>query len=478
MKKTLRKNFFLLVGTFLLLLVVHLPLLTKNILTADVLLNNFYYNGYSWEISIGRFGLFIIGLLKFYHSTPLLDLIPSFILFYFILYFLIQLFEIKSYISKFLILLIFVTSPIISATFLFHYCTIGYFISFLCGILSTYFFYKCNNKYIRVILPILMIVISLSMYQAYLSLIVTVFVFYNLKLILDKKYHYKDVFLYLLVLLFGLLFYFILMKLSLLIFHVDMSGYSNANTIGIHILLDIPRKFISAYQLFFEFFFGDSIVKNSYFHTFIYSIVLFVFMILILIQNILIKRIKFTHIVLCILLIFLLPVFLNSVIFVITDTKLQLLMSASYLIIPVFILSLDMNLWYKIFLVIVFGLLIRVHFIQVRATYISLENTFQSYNQVIHEAISIPGNHRYMILGEIDTKTSIYKKNYGFVSDLGIFWEEYNLKKLGFCKFVKYYQHKEVEFVDEETYYRLISQKEKEDIYSVNDIIIINFDNV
>ena len=38
-------------------ILIHLSLFTKDILTADVLLNANYYDGYSWEISLGRFGL-------------------------------------------------------------------------------------------------------------------------------------------------------------------------------------------------------------------------------------------------------------------------------------------------------------------------------------------------------------------------------------------------------------------------------------
>ena len=65
-KEKIIKNKNLLFLTIIVGLIVHLPLLTKDILSADIILNNTYYSGYSWEVSLGRFGLFIIGLLKNY----------------------------------------------------------------------------------------------------------------------------------------------------------------------------------------------------------------------------------------------------------------------------------------------------------------------------------------------------------------------------------------------------------------------------
>jgi len=478
MKKNNKKKYFIIISTFILLLLIHLPLLTKNILTADVLLNNFYYKGYSWEISLGRFGLYIIGLLKGFMSTPLIDLIPSFIITSIITYFLIKLFDIKGSINTIITILIMVLSPIISTIFVFHYCAIGYLIAFLCGVLSTYIFYKSKNKYIRNIIPIIMIIISLSMYQAYLSLIITTFVLYNIKLMLEKKYKYKDVLHYLVLLIIGIVIYFILMKLTQFIFHIDPSSYSGADSIGINTILSMPSKFISSYKLTFEFFFKDTIIKNSYFKNYIYSIILFILMIIFTIKKIIKNKIKLSNIILITILILLLPVFLNSVIFVVNETKLQLLMASSYIILPIFILSFNEEKIFKLILIIVFTLLLRTYYIQVESTYKSLENTFNSYDLVITKAISIKDKNRYMIIGSIDTKTDVNKLNYGYISDLGIFWDEYNLRKLAFVKFVKEYHNKKIEFVDIDTYNNLLNNKYDKIINHIDDITIIDFDNI
>lgn len=478
MKKFVKNNYILFLGTILLLILVHLPLLTKNIITADVLLNNFFYNSYSWEISLGRFGLYIVGILKGFNSIPIIDLSVSFIIIPIITYFLLDLFEIKKLLNKVFVVLIMVISPIMSATLLFHYCAIGYLIAFLCSVLSTYVFYKIRNKYLKNILPIILIVISLSMYQAYLSVIVTVFVLYNIKLLLNNKYDYKKLIHYLILLFIGVVTYFILMKLSLIVFHINMSDYSNADKIGINTMLSIPNKFIDSYKLFFDFFFKDNIMKNSYLHNYIFSTILFILMIIFIVKNIIKNKVKTKHIILISILVLLLPVFLNSVIFVVNESKLQLLMSMSYILIPIFILSFEDKI-YNYITFIVLGLLIRNYYVQDQATYRSLENTYNSYDKVIKKAIDTDKEYKYMFIGNIDnSKNDIYKSNYGFISDDGIFWSEYYLKNLAFPRYVHYYHNKDIEFVDEDTYNELVKYEYPELINYNDNIIVINFDKV
>ena len=114
-----------------------------------------------------------------------------------------------------------------------------------------------------------------------------------------------------------------------------------------------------------------------------YFLVIIFIMIINIVKTIKKNIIKSYNIVILIILLLLLPIFLNSVIFVINDAKLQLLMVASYLIIPAFVLSFDYEKIYKYLLIILFALLIRNYYIQDQATYISLENTYNSHYSII-----------------------------------------------------------------------------------------------
>src|SRR5699024_887750 len=93
--------------------VVHLPLFTKNILTADVLLNTGYYSGYSWEISLGRFGLYFVGLLKGGLVIPQLEVFLSILLFIFSMILILDLFEIKKKVIQVMCGVLVSVSPIL-----------------------------------------------------------------------------------------------------------------------------------------------------------------------------------------------------------------------------------------------------------------------------------------------------------------------------------------------------------------------------
>ena len=129
-------------------ILVHLPLFTKNILTADVLLNTNYYNGYSWEISLGRFGLYFIGLLKGFYVFPEVEIFMAMVLLIGSCCLLFNLFSIKNKVIQVIMNILIVCSPIISSTLLFHYCSFPYMLAFFLGVLSIYLFYKSKRKII------------------------------------------------------------------------------------------------------------------------------------------------------------------------------------------------------------------------------------------------------------------------------------------------------------------------------------------
>lgn len=486
MKKFLKKDkIILLVSVFIILFLVHFPLFYKDIITADVLLNNYFYNGYSWEISLGRFGLYFIGILKNFMSFPHIDLIFSFLLISSSVILLIDLFNVKNLITKIFIILLFSLSPIISATLLFHYCSIAYFLALFASTLSIYLFYKCKNKYIKFIIPCILIVISLSMYQAYFSYIVTLFMIYNLYLLINNKINYKESFKYLIVFIIGVLSYFILMKLSLVVFHIDMSSYSNANSIGISTLLNIPSKIIDSYILFYNFFFTNEFMKNSYLFNNIVNLLILI-MFIISFMMIIIKNKSLKNIIISFIVILLLPVFLNSVIFVISDSKLQLLMSASYLILFFFIISINENKYIKYFTYILLVLLFRNYLVQDQATYMSLSNTFNRYDTIITSAINNNINDldkNFVIIGNIELNrdnalSKVYDYNYGYISDDGIFWDEYNLRKIAFERFCYEYHGIDIKFADEDVYNYILNNRDTDNIiYEIDNTIVIDLYN-
>ena len=129
----------------------------------------------------------------------------------------------------------------------------------------------------------------------------------------------------------------------------------------------------------------------------------------------------------------------------------------------------------------IFILLFRNNLIQVESAYLTLENTYNKYESIIKSAVytNINNNYQYVLINKEKTKyTEINNLNYGFISDDSIFWEEYNLRKLGFLRFSQEYLGLNLNYVDENTYNRLKNKKYNKLITIKDNIIIIDLSKI
>ena len=118
-KKLWKDYKFVIIVSILVGFVVHLPLFTKNILTGDVLLNTGYYSGYAWEVSLGRFGLYFLGVLKGFMVIPHLEIFLGIVLLILSMILIFELLDIKKKWIQILCCLLGVVFPVCSCTFYF-----------------------------------------------------------------------------------------------------------------------------------------------------------------------------------------------------------------------------------------------------------------------------------------------------------------------------------------------------------------------
>lgn len=494
-----KKNRNLLIWMMIAMMIIHLPLFTKNILTADVLLNNFYYHGYSWELSLGRFGLLFIGILKSYLVIPHIEMIISMFLLAITSLMIIHLFKIENTLSKYMICLLVTTSPSVSSTLLFHYCSIGYCLAFFFSVFSLYSFIYIKNKYLKYVLPILCIILSLSFYQAYIQTTLVLFTIYIIHLILNRKFTYPFLLKSIIILATSLIGYFILMKLSLAILGISLSSYSGANSFGLNNLLHIPNRILDTYQVFFSFLFKDELVLNHNVGIHIINAILLITGFVFLTIHIVKRKISLRYSVLSYLLIFLLPLFSNFILLIIPDTKIQLLMAQSYLLIYISLFSIPLKNKSRYLLLLLCALLCRSYLIQDSATYMSLEITFnKTYkiaNSLVDRIHELGDNKKVMITGNLDKnsyyhhKTNhelnhIYNLNYGFVANDSLFWDEYTNIKNGWTRYLYEYLGVNIDFVDVDTYNHIMTSNEykkmkpypnQNSIQLIDDTIVIKF---
>lgn len=494
LKEIIIKNKNLIFATILIGIIIHLPLFTKDILSADIILNNTYYSGYSWEVSLGRFGLFIIGLLKSYIVIPHIELFLSLILIAISSIELIDLFKIKNKLLQILTCLIIVVCPNISATLLFNYCSLPYTIAFFGNITSIYLLVKEKNKYLKTLIPIILLVTSLSMYQAYLPVSITLLVLYNIKELLNNNFKYKETLKNILIIIISVILYFILMKLSQLVLNINMSDYTNASSFSINNILNIPNQIIKTYQVFIDYFFTNKILTNTNIYNNIINIILLIVLVINLIYLIIKNNLPTINKVLIIFLVLTLPIYINCILLIMPTATMQLLMSSAYILLVPFLFSIENNKIYKVIFIVLISLLIRNYTVQDNATYKTLEithnKTLSIANDIVDEINKLGYNKEVMITGNLNNNdyynyntnldiNNITNLNYGFVTKHPLFWDEYRNIKNGWSRYLYQYTSTNINFVSEDKYNKILSSDEYKSLeqYPNNNYIQI-IDNV
>ena len=434
-------------------LIVHFQLYSSMITGADTLINNMYHQADVWEVMLLRFGLNFVQILKGNIVSPVLSTFISSILLGITTLLIIDIFKIKNKYFKFLIAIIFVVAPNISATLTFFYCSDAYMLGMLFATLAIFLIRKYENKNWIILLSSMFVALSISMYQTYISVSLVLIVAILIIDILNKKDIKKifiDIFKYAIMIILGFLLFYIISHLILLITGLQVSNYSGASTIGLHTLLEFPKLLPQAYESFFNYFFNDKIIPNAIWgtnilYTIIFSVILFS-TIGIIIENKIYKNIlNFT---LLIILIVLCPICFGIIEIIVPDVDIHILMACSMIyIFPIFFKILEMLpklKLYDIFNLIVFVCTLAISWIytwQDNASYIAM-NSMQ--NQAISTAervlVQIEQLDEYtpdtpiLFLGGLESNpylqrdnTSIeakklYDRTWGFISSKSTIW--------------------------------------------------------
>ena len=293
------------------------------VLTPDGLTYGPIYKSGGWEIDLGRPLLLVIDRLRGgLVSSPI-------ILFFSFLYLSIstmlirRIYPIKSKFTIFLIAILVVLFPTFSDSSLFIYCFDSYCLSFLCSILGIYFIQK--KKYI---FGIFSIIISLSLYQAYISVTITGLLILFILDILERKQSIKQFILQMIIVFLGLVAYFVLLKLGMMVLGRSLAEYKGASSFGIHTLLLLPKSIFNAYHDFYSFFLLENIIFNRYYYRIIINLILFVFMLGILYP--VFRSLNIVQKILLILSLLILPITINIMDLIACDTKINLVTAIGF----------------------------------------------------------------------------------------------------------------------------------------------------
>ncbi|MFV0288723.1 MAG: glucosyltransferase domain-containing protein [Mycoplasmatales bacterium] len=248
------ENLAYLVGTFIIFMMSYGLVFNKYIINHDSLGR---IQGYIGGIELGRFVRPILNnVFSFATYNPINNSILTYIMLLISCLFIIKLFKITSLFSKLMLSTLIFSYPLFGFFWMYGNDMWMYTFAFLMAILTIYFLTKQGlvNKF----MTIFCLVMTLGTYQAMLSVITSLFlVYYIIELAKGQSYTYYELFKQLLLLIFGAIIYYGLVKLSLVITDKTLQTYMNASSIGIFSIVKfIPKALILAYGGFLVFLIG------------------------------------------------------------------------------------------------------------------------------------------------------------------------------------------------------------------------------
>lgn len=223
-----------------------------------------------------------------------------------------DIFKIKNKKNMILISLIISTFPSLALSFSYLFMVEIYMTSLLLAVLAVWLSTKWKYGFIP---GSLCIALSLGNYQSYIAVSVSLIITYVIKETIDKKKEIlKDILKLFIMGILGIIIYFIILKVLLLINKTSLSNYKGADSMGIPPISEWPKLIFRTYKHFIGYFIGKSYFRVSIFESTIR--ILTIILTFILLINKITKE-KFyknkTNIIIFIILIVLIPFTFNIV---------------------------------------------------------------------------------------------------------------------------------------------------------------------
>lgn len=257
--------------------------------------------------------------------------------------FFVSAFEIKNVKSAMLIGLAFVCFPAVTSTLFFSYTAPYYGLAILFSVLAAWVVEKYKWG---IILSIVFTAMSLGIYQAYVPITIGMFVLLLIKRALRSDAQLKELICrgvyYCLNLILGLLFYFVCLKVLLVLYGMELSDYQGVGNMGQISLVELPQLIWQAFRSFCMLPISDycslahtPVLKLAYILLFVVTAGM--------IGYILIKKVKKMELVIfTLLLCIVFPIAVNFVVIMCPDSNIYTLMVYAFVLVlamPVIVLE-------------------------------------------------------------------------------------------------------------------------------------------
>lgn len=309
--------------------IIHFWLYSNSLLNPDAIYMGEQYIG-GWEVTVGRWGLVLFDFLHGGVNAPILIALLTLIFFSLGGVLLNELFDVEKPGVRILIPLCVVSSPMVSNTLTYPYCSDAYSCAFFLAVLAILMAVK-GKGVLCYFTAIICIVLSLSVYQSSLGVAAGASVIVLLLRVIGQPQHLREHRKLLLKLLavggIGTAVYYLVLKLLLYVRGLSMMSYKGADAIGVwSVIKAFPTSVGHAYRDFFDFFARQNIMINSYLVRFCYGILFLAFIVAFLVSLRRLKR-QPTVVISALILVALVPLACNIVDIVASQTRIILLTS-------------------------------------------------------------------------------------------------------------------------------------------------------
>lgn len=334
------KIFSLLVSLFVGIL-THISFLSDMLLSQDGMWNSLgHIMPTTWELCLGRWGIIISDYLTNNLSVPNITGVISLVLVAIATLVIIDVLDLKSKFSVFMVSAAMMLSPSLTATLIYVYTSVAYCTALLIAVLSVKLMFTKRYRIISRIFSIIFVCLTLSIYQSYIGVIVGLALIGLISRIIKSEDSFKNILIRgivcLAVIILGGLLYMYSTNVILEKMNLTMADYNGAANISIsNSINNLSKTIPNAYNDFYKFYFTDDIVKNENFNRVLFWKILFGISIFLEICAIFVNKMwkKPWKILFLIIFTLLVPLGLSSIDLLVVDYSLYIVTSAQFMLI-------------------------------------------------------------------------------------------------------------------------------------------------
>lgn len=211
-------------------IIIHGMIIFNNLPNGD----GFAFNYYTWQNTVisARWFLGIACLISGPFTIPTVNGVLAIFFITVSAILIISIFDIKLKINRIIVIMFMLSFPALAAGMLYMFTIDGYTISIFLSVLAVWSLHK-KSTYIACIESALCIAFSMGIYQAYISVTMTLCMLYIMQMVLlDKKDIIKKAIQFLFSGVLGAVIYFILLKIILRLTHTKLSTYQGIARVG------------------------------------------------------------------------------------------------------------------------------------------------------------------------------------------------------------------------------------------------------